>query len=107
MFQHNCTFYREENDGWKRYPVYGVLWQDTKAVNMLQSGLRDANSLELYIPFSAGFEPREKDIVLKGIVDYEVKAKPSELFTLGDARTIKTVDIFDYGALKHYEAGGV
>lgn len=106
MFPHNITVYRLENGKWCRYHVYGVLWQDTEGVNIIKSGLKDANSLRLYIPFTSGFEPNKKDMVLRGIIDYEIKQKPSELYQLGDVRTITTVDKFDFGSLKHYEAGG-
>ena len=106
MFPHSITVYRQEAGKWSKYHVYGVLWQDTEGMNIIKSGLKDANSLRLYIPFSCGFEPKKKDIVLKGIVNYEVKQKPSELYQVGDVRTITTVDKFDFGSLKHYEVGG-
>lgn len=106
MFPHNITVYRNENGTWQRYYIYGVLWQDTEAVNIIKSGLKDANSLRLFIPYSCNFEPMKKDIVLKGIIDYQVQTKPSELFSKGGARTVTTVDKFDFGGLKHYEVGG-
>lgn len=106
MFPHSCTFYRKVNDMWERYHVEGVLWQDTAGVNMIKSGLKDTNTLELYIPFSTGFKPLIGDFVIKGTIDYEIERKPSELFELYDVRTITTVDVFDFGELKHYEAGG-
>ena len=106
MFPHNITIYRSENGTWKRFYVYGVLWQDTETANINKSGLKDANSLTLYIPFTCGFEPKKKDMVLFGIVDYEVKSKISELYSIGDVRTITTVDKYDFGCLKHYKAGG-
>ncbi len=106
MFPHNITVYRNENGIWQRYYVYGVLWQDTEAVNTIKSGLKDANSLRLFIPYSSNFEPLKKDLVLRGIIDYQIQTKPSELYPLGDVRTITTVDRFDFGGLKHYEVGG-
>lgn len=106
MFPHNITVYRNENGAWKRYYVYGVLWQDTEAVNMIKSGLKETNSLELYIPHSCNFEPKKKDMVFKGIIDYQIQTKPSELYSQGDVRTVTTVDKFDFGSLKHYEVGG-
>lgn len=106
MFPHTITVYRNENGTWKRYYVYGVLWQDSEALNTIKSGLKDANSLRLFIPHSCNFEPMKKDLVLKGMIVYQIKTKPSELYSLGDVRTITTVDRFDFGGLKHYEAGG-
>ena len=106
MFPHNITVYRLENGIWVRYTVYGVLWVDTEGTNIIKSGLKDANSLRLFIPFTCGFEHKKKDMVLKGIVDYRIQQKPSELYQVGDVRTITTVDKFDFGSLKHYEAGG-
>ena len=106
MFPHDCTVYRKENDVWKRYYVEGVLWQDIKGTNISKNGLKDVNSLELYIPFSSDFRPSNGDMVLKGLINYEVKVKPSELYLLGDVRIINSVDIFDFGKLMHYKAGG-
>ena len=73
MFIHDCTVYREENGVWKRYELRGVLWQDVQAANIEKSGWKDANTLELFIPHSLGFKAKKKDMVLKGIVDYEIK----------------------------------
>lgn len=106
MFPHNCTVYREEEGVWKKYYVYGVLWQDVEGINISKSGLKDSNTLELYIPFSKDFKPLKKDIVLNGIFDYEIKNKPSELYSLGFVRVVTTVDVFDFGELKHYKVGG-
>lgn len=106
MFPHNCTVYREEEGNWKRYFVYGVLWQDVEGINTSKSGLKDNNTLELYIPFSSNFKPLKKDIVLKGIFDYEIKNKPSELYSVGSAKIVTTIDVFDFGNLRHYKVGG-
>ena len=106
MFVHNCTFYRLDGEIWQRYPVKGVLWQDTKGYNLEKSGYKDSNSLKLYIPLTADFKPRREDLVVKGIIDYEIQKKPSELMEHYDVRTITTVDLYDYGGLQHYEAGG-
>lgn len=106
MFPHEITVFREENGVYKRYYVYGVLWEDTKGNNMEKSGLKTVNSVTLYIPFSSGFKPMEKDFVLKGIVNYDIAKKPSELYSVGDVRVINSVDTYDYGNLQHYKAGG-
>ena len=107
MFIHDCTVYREENGKWERYVINGVFWHDVAAENLAKGGYKDANTLELLIPHSLGFKPAKKDIVLKGIVDYEVKDKPSELYAVGDVRTITTVDDYDFGgSMAHYKAGG-
>ncbi|WP_352400141.1 DUF6751 family protein [Anaerotignum sp.] len=106
MFPHNCTFYREVDGVWERFYIYGVLWQDVEGVNMMKSGMKDVNSLDLTIPFSACFKPQKKDLALKGIVDYQIQKKPSELFERGEVRTVTTVDTYDFGSLAHYRVGG-
>lgn len=106
MFPHDCTVYREVAGVWSRYPVYGVLWQDIEGISSTKSGLRDTNSLDLTVPFKAGFQPCKKDLVCKGIVDYEIQRKPSELFQWAEVRTILTVDTFDFGGMPHYRVGG-
>ena len=106
MFIHNCTFYHLEGETWKRHPVEGVLWQNVQGENVVKSGINDANTLELYIPFFAEYTPHRGDLVVKGIIDYEIKKKPSELMEAFDVRIVRTVDTCDFGSLKHYEVGG-
>lgn len=107
MFIHDCTVYREENGSWKRYELRGVLWQDVQAANIEKSGWKDGNTLELFIPHSLGFKMKKKDMVLKGIVDYEIQSKPSELYAIGDMRTVTMVDSFDFGGtMAHDKVGG-
>ena len=107
MFIHDCTIYREEKDGWTRTELRGVFWHDVSAENLVKSGYKDANTLELLIPHSLGFKAKKGDMVLKGIVDYEIQNKPSELYAIRDVRTVTTVDDHDYGGkMAHYEVGG-
>ena len=106
MFVHDCTVYREENGVWRRYVLHGVLWQDVAAVKLEKSGWKDANTVEVYIPHSLGFRVKKKDMLLKGVMDYEIQKKPSELYAIGDVRTVTTVDSYDFGGLKHDKAGG-
>ena len=106
MFVHDCTVWREETGGWKRYVLRGVLWQDVSAVKQKNSGWKDANTVEVFIPHALGFKIRKKDLLLKGVVDYEIQKKPSELYALGEVRTVTTVDSYDFGGLKHDKAGG-
>lgn len=106
MFVHDCTVWREETGGWKRYVLLGVLWQDVSAVKQEKSGWKDANTVEVFIPHALGFKIRKKDLLLKGVVDYEIQKKPSELYALGEVRTVTMVDSYDFGGLKHDKAGG-
>lgn len=106
MFPHTVTVYRAAAAGYDRQVLVGVLWQDTSGEAVKKSGTIDTNSLELYVPVSVGFEPRKGDLVLKGSFDYEVQEKVSELYALGDVRILRSVDVFDFGGLQHYKAGG-
>lgn len=105
-FPHEITVFRQAGEAWERHYIDGVLWQDCEDIAMQKSGLRDGNTLALYIPFSVGFDPLQKDIVLFGTIDYEIVRKPSELFAQGKARTVTMVDAYDFGRLKHYKVGG-
>ena len=107
MFIHNCTIYREENDVWTRTELRGVFWHDVSAENLAKSGYKDANTLELLIPHSLGFKAKKGDMVLKGIIDYEIQNKPSELYAIGDVRIVTTIDCYDFGgSMAHDKVGG-
>lgn len=107
MFIHDCTIYRQEDGVWNRYELRGVFWHDVAAENLAKSGYKEANTLELLIPHSLGFKAKKRDMVLKGIVDYEIKSKPSELYDIGDVRIVTTVDCYDFGGdMAHDKVGG-
>lgn len=104
-----------------RTVLKGVNWQDTTAVQPVESGVVTADISKIYIPFQAETEkqfrkPRnflaenEKDgvftiapgdIIIKGIVDAEIKTQKDEerlQNSVDDFRVIASVDTNDYGS---------
>ncbi len=128
----NCdvTLYNKINgENYQRTEIYGVQWENRKAVNVIQSGLTAADQAVIYIPFSSksGYEkPKDwqglidkagkwtlqnGDYIAKGIVMDEI----SSTFTItklkakyDDVLAISSIDTQDYGsaALQHWQLGG-
>ena len=107
--------------------IYGAHWEDTKAANVIKSGMKDADKTTVYIPFKARvgggksyrpplefkkapkgcFTLREGDFIVKGIAEYSGSAaKLEEAFD--SVITINSVDTYDYGSpyLRHWEVSG-
>lgn len=114
-------------DKYQRTILYGVFWDERKAVNRLQSGLEDADKVTIIIPFAVTtdkkyappkefeklddksdyFTLQEGDRVVKGAVDFEITGKVSDLDKEYEAFTIISVDTKDFGSLhmRHWEVG--
>lgn len=114
-------------DKYQRTILYGVFWDERKAVNRLQSGLEDADKVTIIIPFtvitdkkyvapkefeklqdkSNYFTLQEGDRVVKGAIDFEITGKISDLDKEYEAFTITSVDTKDFGSLymRHWEVG--
>ena len=110
-----------------RTVLKGVNWQDTTAVQPAENGVITADISKIYIPFQVETEkqflkPREfltenekegvftiapGDIIIKGIVDAEIKTKKDEerlQNSVDNFRVIVSVDTNDNGSLfmKHW-----
>ena len=114
-------------DKYQRTILYGVFWDERKAVNRLQSGLEDADKVTIIIPFAVTtdkkyappkefekledktgyFTLQEGDRVVKGAIDFEITGKLSDLDKECEAYTITSVDIKDFGSphMRHWEVG--
>ena len=114
-------------DKYQRTVLYGVFWDERKAVNRLQSGLEDADEVTIVIPFKVAtdkkyvppkefekledkagyFTLQEGDRVVKGAVDFEITGKASDLDKEYEAFTITSVDTKDFGSphMRHWEVG--
>ena len=114
-------------DRYQRTVLYGVFWDERKAVNRLQSGLEDADRVTIIIPFTVAankkyvppkefeklqdksnyFTFQEGDRVVKGAVDFEITGKVSDLDKEHEAFTITSVDTKDFGSphMRHWEVG--
>ena len=72
----DMTLYNCPDGKYTRYEIKGVFWEDVKQSNVLKSGLSTADAVRVFIPvdnlpggikFTTG-----KDLIVKGIVDFEV-----------------------------------
>lgn len=116
MFNHTITLYNlkcnpiSKLDEYKRTVIYGVHWEDTSESKLDNKAVRSEDITEIVIPNKTGYvEPnvyaqltsvegvwtvRKGDLVLKGLVDVEVK----EIKDLNgyDVRTISSISNVDY-----------
>lgn len=111
-------------DKYKRTIILNVFWDERKAYNRLQSGIQDADSVLVLIPFKSlatgrflppnefkgaddTFTLRVGDKVVRGAVDYETTTG-SDLDKNYEAFTVTSVDKKDFGSynMQHFEVGG-
>lgn len=114
-------------DKYQRTVLYGVFWDERKAVNRLQSGLEDADKVTIIIPFTVTtdkkyvapkafdklpdktgyFTLQEGDRVVRGDINFEITGKVSDLDKEYEAYTITSVDTKDFGSphMRHWEVG--
>lgn len=115
----NCdlTIYHKSVDSttrtevWTPQQINRVLWENRKGANVLRSGLIEADSVTVYIPFERGeIEIKPGDVLVKGRVSDLV----SSAFTITDLKqkypesaTVRSVDKMDYGSahMQHWEIG--
>ncbi len=94
-----------------RIQIRGVMWADRKAANVIKSGLLEADSVAIYIPFARGpLTIKPGDVLVKGLVIDEI----TSIFTMTDLRekyakvvTIRSVDENDDGSpnMRHWRIG--
>lgn len=116
MFPHKITIFRYVLDKNSRMDVLqtpvvydGVLWEDSKAANVIKSGLENADRAVIYVPFTTCgnvSDPFLKgDYAVKGEVTYSgTQAELTKSFP--DAVRITSVDKYDFGGLQHYKLSG-
>ncbi len=130
----NMTIYNKyfdkatRTDKYQRTVLYGVFWDDKKAMNRLQSGLENADEVFIAIPFAVSskrqyiapkeferledksnyFTLKEEDRIVQGEIDFEITGKVSDLDKQYEAFTITSVDTKDFGSphMKHWEISG-
>lgn len=96
---------------WTRIVIPKAFWDAKKAANVIRSGLLEADSVALFIPFSQADEaPAIGDVMVKGVVDLEVEGNITikTIMENYDAFVVKSVDPKDFGseALHHWQVGG-
>lgn len=107
----DCTVYFSRNGGFTRQAIPNVFWSESKQSNVLKTGMTSADAVKLMIPMSSADNlvfTQGKDIVLKGIIDYEfdntsqktVSESRKALELLGSVYTINIVDDKRYGSTR-------
>jgi hypothetical protein len=100
-----------------RHEINEVMWQASKATNVIKSGNLGADKANIYIPslLSDGSERealsiKTGDYLVKGIVKDEITTNfpITALIKKYDAVKVTSVDLKDYGAvsMKHIQIGG-
>lgn len=99
-------------DAYVRYPVYGVLWEERQAVNVINSGLKDADKVTVYVHINnmSGVIISNGDVIIRGICDREITAdyRIAQLQRDYPSAVVTSVDKKDFGSMRmrHYEIGG-
>ena len=125
---------------YRRTYLRNVFWDDSKQSNVLKSGLTSVESVNISIPFDVDTEgktyksPKEylnsidkdnsftftansQDLIVKGIIDYEIDNSSSQKISeslsylknnYDYVMTISIVDMKDFGSenMRHWEIGG-
>lgn len=113
---------------WQRTQIVGVTWENSKAANVLRSGLIEADKVAVYIPYARGasyLSPRAwqalsvktgrwtlqaGDVLVRGLIsedidaDYTISNLKAEY---DDVMVVRSVDLMDAGsqALWHWQVG--
>lgn len=109
----DCTLYMADGGTYRRIPVFGVHWENTKGANLNKTGSTAVDAIAVYIPFS--FLPEEalservsgRDYILRGIIPddgSDIRSTVAE----HEAYTITSIKRCDFGssAMQHWEIGG-
>ena len=119
----SCTLYLKDGNGFTRYFVPKCHWQESKASNVLKSGLQNADGITVYI-FENSIDDElinvlnsrrsaAQDIIVKGECDFtfdnsspqsasqSLKALNSEY----DVHTVMSIDRLLYGSpdMRHFK----
>lgn len=110
----DCTVYRYDaiTGGFDRHYISDVMWQESKASNVLKSGLQSADSTTVYIPpehAKKAPQTASKDMLIKGNCGFVFdNTSPQSISkSLMDFRkrhsfvTVMVIDCKDYGSLQH------
>lgn len=142
MFPHTVTVYNIGGEDPVTFEkkqnitvLHGVLYDASKAVNVLESGLTNADSVNLIIPFDAEavdgvsgkqqtyLPPKEYEMAMDQSPYWTIQTGDSCFFVKGDVvrpglnfqqinsafdnvHRVTSVDEMDFGMLKHWEVGG-
>lgn len=93
-----------------RVQVRGVTWEESKAANVIKSGLLEADRVTVYIPLDRAINLKAGDVIVYGLASDEI----SSAFTVTALKakyprsaTVRSVDMMDRGSLvlRHQQIG--
>lgn len=123
LTEESCTIYLKNGSGFDRYFVPACHWQESKASNVLKSGMQNADGLTVYIfvkdidaALSDALQTRRnaaEDLIVPGECNFTFdsstpQAASQSLKTLNsqyDVHTVMSLDRLLYGskALRHFK----
>ena len=111
----DCTLYLfdKSTGGFKRNFISDVYWDNSKSANILKSGLRNIDSVTVYL-YSDAIKPLnlQKDMLVKGLCDFEFDNTSAKTISESmkifrekypDFVTVNAVDEAMFGGLPHIE----
>lgn len=110
----DCTLYKydKQTGEYIRHFIKGVFWQESKAANVLKSGLTAADSTTIFIYQQSPVpESPAKDILVKGCCAFDfdntsqstISESLKKLRKITSFVTVSSIDNCWYGGLPHYE----
>lgn len=123
----DCTVFNKvydsqtRQDTWKATQLRGVFWENCKAANTIKSGMKEADSAMIFIPFSipgyqapkefqmnaSGWTLQPEHWIVRGLVEFDgpITKLPDHF---DDVIVITSVDRVDYGSIsmQHWEVSG-
>ena len=108
MLPHTITLWnRADDETYTRTVINGVLWEESRGVQLRKNGVSADNGIFVTIPFEStpgSFVVRPQDFMAKGNISLEPKTA-KDLLAVG-AVMVSAADKFDFGSLPHWEVTG-
>ncbi|WP_282926892.1 DUF6751 family protein [Helcococcus kunzii] len=125
----NITIYNKyldqatRTDKWKKTQIKNVHWEETQGANIIKSGMSNADSVKIFIPYVSfsellyidpkqfkgeGFTFQPGDYIVKGLIEDEITSSSELEKQYITAVKIKTVDNRNDSIIKdlwHFEVG--
>ncbi|EHR33443.1 hypothetical protein HMPREF9709_01191 [Helcococcus kunzii ATCC 51366] len=110
-------------DKWKKTQILNVHWEETKGINIIKSGMSNADSVKVFIPYLSiedlvyidpiqfngkGFTIKPGDYIVKGLIEDEITSSSELEKQYKTAVKIKTVNNRNDSLIKdlwHFEVG--
>lgn len=110
----SITLYLYSNGEYIRKNISKAFWDERKASNVLKSGIANADSLKVFIPYVEDINfTLSRDLIVKGNVTYDIDKTSEKAITESKKHLIDTYEVFTisscdkklYGSpnMQHYE----